>query len=287
MGAETHAGPVGGLGSVREGLAPFGEGIGKLVGQMRVAAAVAAALGEAEMGLLAEVVNALRREALDGLRQALGEVGSLDQFRDLVLDHFGAVQDQGLMLNERPFDGGLVAIDVEALTILTCGVKQAADDAGADIGAFEFDVRGLDGEGGAVALLQLFAHSAGAKAAHVFGRLADHASHGADAVRGIPHRREAGPVVRPAVHVLLVGSLHELQLAQLALIELLLHEEVFAGIDDGLHHHVLEAGLLDEIADLFAVFDAGGHRHGAGDVFARLERLDAHPAMVGDGRVDV
>jgi hypothetical protein len=32
---------------------------------------------------------------------------------------------------------------------------------------------------------------------------------------------------------------------------------------------------------------AGGHRHGAGDVLAGLQGLDAHPAVVGDGRIDV
>ena len=82
-------------------------------------------------------------------------------------------------------------------------------------------------------------------------------------------------------------GLHELQLAEFALIELLLHEEILAGIDDGLHHHVAEAGFLHEFDDLFAIGDAGGHRHRAGDVLAGLQRLDAHPAVVRDGRVDV
>ena len=44
------------------------------------------------------------------------------------------------------------------------------------------------------------------------------AGDGADAVRGIPHRRQAGPVVGPAVHVLLVARLQELELAQFAFV---------------------------------------------------------------------
>ena len=40
---------------------------------------------------------------------------------------------------------------------------------------------------------------------------------GADAVRGVVHRRQTGPVVGPAVHVLLMARLQELDLAQLAL----------------------------------------------------------------------
>ena len=38
---------------------------------------------------------------------------------------------------------------------------------------------------------------------------------------------------------------------------------------------------------LLAVRDAGGHRHGAGDVLAGLERGEAHPRVIGNRRVDV
>ena len=44
---------------------------------------------------------------------------------------------------------------------------------------------------------------------------------------------------------------------------------------------------LHQVHDLLAVGDAGGHRHGAGHVLAGLERGDAHPGVVRDGRVDV
>ena len=78
-----------------------------------------------------------------------------------------------------------------------------------------------------------------------------------------------------------------MELAGLARIELLFHEQILAGIDHGLHHHVGKTGLFDQLDDFFAVGDAGGHRHGAGDMFAGLESLDAHPTVVGNGRVDV
>ena len=75
--------------------------------------------------------------------------------------------------------------------------------------------------------------------------------HRPDAVRGVPHRRQARPVVRPAVHVLLMAGLEELDLAQLALVVELLDEEELAGVDHGFHHHVLQAGPLGTSSTIF------------------------------------
>ncbi len=58
-------------------------------------------------------------------------------------------------------------------------------------------------------------------------------------------------------------------------------------IDDSLHHHVFQARLLDQINDLFAIRDAGSHRHGAGDMFASLQRRYRLPCVIRDGRIDV
>ena len=44
---------------------------------------------------------------------------------------------------------------------------------------------------------------------------------------------------------------------------------------------------LHEVDDLLALVERGGHRHGAGDVFAGLERLDRLAAVIGNRRVDV
>ena len=81
--------------------------------------------------------------------------------------------------------------------------------------------------------------------------------------------------------------LHELKFAEIARVEQLFHEQIFARINDRLHHHVVEAGLLRECDDLFAVFNARRHRHGAGDVFARLQRGDTQPCVIGDRRIDM
>ena len=75
--------------------------------------------------------------------------------------------------------------------------------------------------------------------------------------------------------------------AQLAVVVQLLDEQVFPAVDDGLHHHVDLAARALGFDDLAALVDRGAHRHGAGHVLAGLERLDRHPGVVGDGRVDV
>jgi hypothetical protein len=77
VGAEADAGPVGGLPGVREGIAVLDQGREEFVGQMGMAAAMAGSLGEAQVGLLAEVIHALGGERADALGQALGVVGAL------------------------------------------------------------------------------------------------------------------------------------------------------------------------------------------------------------------
>ena len=75
MGAKADAGPVGGLFGVREGIAAFDESHGELMGEVRMAAAVTAALHEAEVRLFAEVIDALRGEVANALGQQFGVVG--------------------------------------------------------------------------------------------------------------------------------------------------------------------------------------------------------------------
>ncbi len=84
-----------------------------------------------------------------------------------------------------------------------------------------------------------------------------------------------------------MARLHELKFAEFAGIEQFLHEKILARIHDGFGHHVFQPGLLHEFHDLLAVLDVRGHRHGAGDVLAGLQRGDGLPAVIGNGRVDV
>jgi len=129
---------------------------------------------------------------------------------------------------------------------------------------------------------ELLADGAGAEATHVFRGRADEAGDGP--TQWVAYTwREAGPVVRPAIHVLLMRGLDELQLAEFTGVEQLLHVEILAGVDHGLGHHVLKAGLLHEIDDLLALGEIGRHGHRAAHMLASLERGDGLPAVIGDG----
>ncbi len=121
----------------------------------------------------------------------------------------------------------------------------------------------------------------------LLGMLAQDRQARADAVRGVPHRRQARPVVGPAVHVLLVAPPQELEPAQLAFVVEFLDEQVLSAVNDRLHHHVDLAALALGLDDLAAFVDRCPHRNGAGDVLAGLQGFDRHPGMVGDRRVDM
>ena len=85
---------------------------------------------------------------------------------------------------------------------------------------------------------------------------------------GVVHRWKPRPISRPSFHVLLVAGFEKLQLAEFALVMELFHEQKFAGINHGFHHHVVEAGLGAEFNDGFAVLLGSRHGHRAGDMLA-------------------
>jgi len=82
------------------------------MGKVRVRAAMASALHKAQVRLLAEIVDAFRREWTNTLRQAFGVVGHLDLFGDLVLGQLGGMEDMRFMLNQGPFERLLGPVDV-------------------------------------------------------------------------------------------------------------------------------------------------------------------------------
>ena len=236
--------------------------------------AVARPLGEAQVRLLRQIIDPFGRESPDRLRQPLRVVRRLDLLRNLRLRQLRRVQDVRLVLGQRPFERFLRAVNVDALPILPRGVEQRPDDARRQVGIFEFDVRRLHCKRRAVTLDQFLANRAGAETGNVFGGRFGQRQHRPDAMRRIPHRRQAGPIIRPTVHVLLMAGLEKLDFAQLPLFVEFLDVKKLTGIDHCLHHHVSLFRPPDEIHDFPAVRNAGGHGHGAGDVFAGLERGD-------------
>ena len=258
----------------------------ELVRQVRVRAAVAAALREREV-IFPFTIDALGREALDLLREAMRIVRHFDFLRNLWLGLFRRVDYRLFAFDERPLEGFFRTVDIDRFAILASGIEERADDARRHVGLVELDMRGLDGERRVVDRDHVLGDAAGAEAGDVFGgglREGEHRSH---AVRRVVHRREAGPVAGPAFHVLLVRGLEELQATEFAVIVELLHEEEFTGVDDRLHHHVAQARGLHQFHDLFAFGDRGRHRDRAGHVLAGLEGGDGLATVVRDGRVDM
>src|ERR1051326_1736062 len=92
VGAEADAGPVGGLSGVGEGIAILAQGADKFMREMRMRAAVAGPLHEAEVRFLAEIIDAFGGEGLDGFGQAFGVVRRFDGLGDLRFGPFGGVQ---------------------------------------------------------------------------------------------------------------------------------------------------------------------------------------------------
>ena len=147
MREDAGAGPVGALPGVRKGRAIFRQRHRKLVREVRVAAAVPGALRKAEMGVPVGVIHALGGVTLERFREPRGKVRAGHLAGDLGLGLFRGVDDQRLVLDERPLDAFLRPIDVDGFAILARSVEERADDAHAEVGVADFDLRALDGEG--------------------------------------------------------------------------------------------------------------------------------------------
>src|SRR5262245_6217795 len=138
MGAQTDARPIGAGRGIGPGLAAFYEGGDEFVDQVRVRAAMAAALNKRQM--FGVVYFGGLRKATDRLRQEMCEVGDCHLFGNLWLGLFGGVNNVWFVLDERPFEAFLRAIDVKTLAVLPGRVVQEPPDVSDDIGVQELDV---------------------------------------------------------------------------------------------------------------------------------------------------
>src|SRR5688572_9102924 len=102
-------------------------------------------------------------------------VGRLDARWNLRLGPFGRVEDVLLALDERPLEGLLRAVDVEALAVLAGRVVEEPPDVGRNVAAGDLDVAALDRELVTALLLDVLADRAGAEAAYVLGHAVDQA----------------------------------------------------------------------------------------------------------------
>ena len=107
-----------------------------------MAAAVAAALNETQVDILTHVIDALRRERTNGLRQQVGIIRNLYLFHRLTTE----VQHRVIVLGELPFEGSLGAVAVEALLILACRIEQVPGHLTSHILAADLELGRLKGE---------------------------------------------------------------------------------------------------------------------------------------------
>ena len=153
------------------------------------------------------------------------------------------------------------------------GVEQEPPDVGGDVGVHDLDVAGLDGKRIARFLGEPFVDRTGTETTNILGPAVHQSQHRANDVGSIVHGNHAFPVLGPSLHVLRVRSGHVLDFAQFALLVEILDEQELSAVDDGLGHHVLQTGLLDQFDDLLTLLDRGRHGHCTHHVFACLEGL--------------
>jgi hypothetical protein len=223
------------------------------------------------------------------LGQQVREVGAAHPRGISCSGFFAVCSDPRLAFDERPLERLLAAVDVDALAVLARRVEERADDARRQVALAQLD------------RAPSRSRKASRRCAIISSRIVPEPRHdtssasacgmpstGPDAVRRVVHRRQTGPVAGPAVHVLLMARLQELQLAELALLQqLLAGTGTRASTRRSPSSCTSETGTFAELDDAAAVVDARRHRHRAGDVLARLQRRIVMRRVVGDRRVDV
>src|SRR5690242_2969120 len=142
----------------------------------------------------------------------------MDPFRNVLFGAFGGMHHQGLSFYKWPLYCSFRAIYFEALAVLSGDVEERPVNLGAEIGVSELDMRSFDSKGRVVMLLQFRTDSAGAETRNIFRFRACKSQYGANAMRGVMHRRKPRPIVRPAVHVLLMAGLQKLEFPQLTFV---------------------------------------------------------------------
>ena len=90
--------------------------------------------------MLVRIVNALGCKTLDRLGQQPGIIGNLHLLDLLATD----VQHWILAFGQLPFERGLFAVDIEALSVLPCGVEQKASDFESEVLIANLEMRAFE-----------------------------------------------------------------------------------------------------------------------------------------------
>src|SRR5690606_21700006 len=167
-------------------------------------------LGERKVLVVILIVYATRGEVPDRFRQQVGKIGAFHLLGDLMFGLLSRMDHQRVTLYQRPLDGLLRTVDLETLPVLAGGVKQRAVNMRTQIRIFEFDVSGLHCEWGTILVVQFFPDAPRTETRYVLGLIAGKAQNRPYTMRSVVHRRQAGPIIRPSIHILLVAGFEEL-----------------------------------------------------------------------------
>ena len=101
VGAQPYTGPVSGAAGVGKCWPVLFNGGDELVDHMGVRAAVAGALGEAQVFVGGQIVHAFRSKPPDRPGQQVGEIGDVGPQRDFRFGTFGGVKDMAFSFDQR------------------------------------------------------------------------------------------------------------------------------------------------------------------------------------------
>src|SRR6185437_14037808 len=141
MRANSGAGPVHGLIHIRERRAAFDDAHDELVREVRMRTAMATALDERQVRVFV-VVNALGREPTDRFGQQMRVIRHFHLFGFFAAE----VQHRFVAFGQLPFERAILAIDIEALDVLTRGVEEEARHLEADVLVAYLEMRRLERE---------------------------------------------------------------------------------------------------------------------------------------------
>ena len=213
-------------------------------------------------------------ESTDGFRQQMSKVRDRDFFRNLRLRLLRRMNHMWLVFDQCPFETFLCAVHIETFTVLPRYVIQTSPDMRRQIRVPDFNVAGFHSELVAGLFGNVIANSSGTEATDVFGQSIDQSKTRAHHMSRIMHRNHLFPVTRPAVHILRMRRGEMLNFAEFPFLVHFFDKQIFAAVNDGFGHHVLQAGLLDFFHNLTALFDGRRHWNGTNHMLASIQRFE-------------
>ena len=197
VGADAGGGPVGGRDGVDPGPPLLDDTADELVHEVRVRAVVPAALLEGQVRSSWPYTNRLVNRPISGGNRSAGPAARalVAALRPVSRQRPGSPRNSiGVLALHLPLVAGVLAVDREALHVRPAQWNKERVTSAAEARRLQLENRRLDGIGIAVLLAQFLAHRAGSEAMHLRGPRVGQGQQRRHGVRGVPHRRQPGPV---------------------------------------------------------------------------------------------